>query len=101
LAIKCERINSTDTDAAYYQDPEARLKLRVYLAFPQKFDEAVEFGFPSTAESKGLSKVRPRTATIRKVESEIENLPSKEGDNLFNDFDNVSVAVGDVMDYQR
>ncbi|PUU76388.1 hypothetical protein B9Z19DRAFT_1115894 [Tuber borchii] len=96
-----QSINSMDTDAAYYQDPEARLKLRVYLASPQKFDEAVEFGFPSTAESKGFSKVRPRTATIRKVEPEIDNLPSKEGDNLFNDFDNVSVAVGDVMDYQK
>ena len=96
-----QSINSMDTDAAYYQDPEARLKLRVYLASPQKFDEAVEFGFPSTAESKGFSKVRPRTATIRKVESEIDNLPSKEGDNPFNDFGNVSMAVGDVMDYQK
>ena len=36
-----------DPSAAHYQDPEARLKLRVYLASPQKFDEAIEFGFPS------------------------------------------------------
>ncbi|TLD29035.1 hypothetical protein PspLS_03812 [Pyricularia sp. CBS 133598] len=36
-----------DQAAAHYQDPEARLKLRVYLASPQKFDEAIEFGFPS------------------------------------------------------
>ncbi|KAI2283758.1 hypothetical protein LOZ02_002501 [Ophidiomyces ophidiicola] len=35
------------THRRYYQDPEARLKLRVYLASPQKFDEAVEFGFPA------------------------------------------------------
>ena len=41
-----------DSDAAYYQDPEARLKLRVYLASAQKFDEAVEFGFPSTPDVK-------------------------------------------------
>lgn len=34
--------------AAHYQDPEARMKLRVYLASSHKFDEAVEFGFPST-----------------------------------------------------
>lgn len=34
-------------NATHYQDPEARLKLRVYLASPQKFDEAIEFGFPS------------------------------------------------------
>jgi len=31
----------------YYQDRETRNKLREYLASPQKFDEAVEFGFPS------------------------------------------------------
>ncbi|KAI1104154.1 hypothetical protein F4804DRAFT_307986 [Jackrogersella minutella] len=42
-----ESISSIDPDAAHYQDPEARLKLRVYLASPQKFDEAIEFGFPS------------------------------------------------------
>ncbi|EED15938.1 hypothetical protein TSTA_010550 [Talaromyces stipitatus ATCC 10500] len=39
--------SSIDPAAQYYQDPEARLKLRVYLASPQKFDEAIEFGFPS------------------------------------------------------
>lgn len=42
-----ESITAIDPAAAHYQDPEARLKLRVYLASPQKFDEAVEFGFPS------------------------------------------------------
>ncbi|KAK4240657.1 hypothetical protein C8A03DRAFT_41867 [Achaetomium macrosporum] len=45
-------LTAFDPAAAHYQDPEARLKLRVYLASPQKFDEAVEFGFPST---EGLS----------------------------------------------
>jgi hypothetical protein len=39
--------SSIDPSAQYYQDPDARLKLRVYLASPQKFDEAIEFGFPS------------------------------------------------------
>lgn len=39
--------SSIDPYAQYYQDPDARLKLRVYLASPQKFDEAIEFGFPS------------------------------------------------------
>lgn len=38
-----------DPEATHYQDPEARKKLRMFLASPQKFDEAVEFGFPSTA----------------------------------------------------
>jgi hypothetical protein len=39
-----------DPSAKHYQDPEARMKLRLYLASPQKFDEAIEFGFPSTAQ---------------------------------------------------
>lgn len=45
-----------DSAAAHYQDPDARMKLRVYLASPHKFDEAVEFGFPSIdeVESKGF-----------------------------------------------
>ncbi|KAI1137047.1 hypothetical protein F5Y05DRAFT_390006 [Hypoxylon sp. FL0543] len=46
-----ESISSIDPAAAHYQDPEARLKLRVYLASPQKFDEAIEFGFPSNDPS--------------------------------------------------
>lgn len=44
--------SNIDPTAQYYQDPEARLKLRVYLASPQKFDEAVEFGFPSMGDNK-------------------------------------------------
>ncbi|KAK5196777.1 hypothetical protein LTR16_006689, partial [Cryomyces antarcticus] len=35
-------------EAKHYTDPEARMKLRLYLASPQKFDEALEFGFPSS-----------------------------------------------------
>lgn len=41
-----------DPTAQYYQDPDARFKLRVYLASPQKFDEAIEFGFPSLDQNK-------------------------------------------------
>ncbi|KAF1969187.1 hypothetical protein BU23DRAFT_591736 [Bimuria novae-zelandiae CBS 107.79] len=37
-----------DPDAAHYRDAETRKKLQ-FLASPQKFDEAVEFGFPSTS----------------------------------------------------
>lgn len=44
--------SSIDPAAQYYQDPEARLKLRVYLASPQKFDEAIEFGFPSLEDKE-------------------------------------------------
>lgn len=41
-----------DLAAAHYKDPEARLRLRNYLATPQKFDEAIEFGFPSVDGEK-------------------------------------------------
>lgn len=53
-------IASIDTAAAHYQDPEARAKLRVYLASPQKFDEAVAFGFPS-ADTTGPLQRRAST----------------------------------------
>ena len=39
-------ISSIDPEARHYRDPEARSKLRVVLASPQNFDQAVEFGFP-------------------------------------------------------
>ncbi|KAI1489051.1 hypothetical protein F5X96DRAFT_642644 [Biscogniauxia mediterranea] len=53
-------VASFDPTAVHYQDPEARLKLRVYLASPQKFDEAVEFGFPSNdIRSAGPSRCSP------------------------------------------
>lgn len=44
--------SSIDPAAQHYQDPDARFKLRVYLASPQKFDEAVEFGFPALDQDK-------------------------------------------------
>ncbi|KAJ3570277.1 hypothetical protein NPX13_g5787 [Xylaria arbuscula] len=40
-------VASIDLAATHYQDPEARHKLRAYLASPQKFDEALEYGFPA------------------------------------------------------
>lgn len=60
-----------DPGAAHYQDPEARLKLRLYLASPQKFDEAVEFGFPSsdlasTSVSPVLSKEEASSKASRR-----------------------------------
>ena len=62
-ALACPRnTHSADSEATYYQDPEARLKLRVYLASPQKFDEAVEFGFPSQAEADLFKPLASRTA---------------------------------------
>jgi hypothetical protein len=56
--------SSVDPSAQYYQDPEARLKLRIYLASPQNFDEAIEFGFPALNDKKILSSKRT-SADIR------------------------------------
>ncbi|KAF1951828.1 hypothetical protein CC80DRAFT_495715 [Byssothecium circinans] len=53
-----------DPEATHYRDPEARKKLRT-LASPQKFDEAVEFGFAPTAnrETKAAHYQLPAIAT--------------------------------------
>lgn len=52
-------ISAIEPSARHYQDPEARLKLRVYLASPQKFDEAIEFGFPSMDDAENMPFLRP------------------------------------------
>ncbi|KAL8868947.1 MAG: hypothetical protein Q9174_004642 [Haloplaca sp. 1 TL-2023] len=66
-------VRPTDPSTRYYQDPEARLKLRVYLASPSKFDEALEFGFPSLESTEQLP--QPKTSAdprSRRVEPEPE-----------------------------
>jgi hypothetical protein len=55
-------ISSIDPRATHYQDPAARMKLRLYLASPQKFDEAIEFGFPSVQGRDPRTPVRPMTS---------------------------------------
>ncbi|KAL7268278.1 hypothetical protein RUND412_009107 [Rhizina undulata] len=92
-ALVQRNIHSSDKDAAYYQDPETRLKLRVYLASPQKFDEAIEFGFPSTTDASEFLKGRPRTATIRKVEDLDDPLDWQD-----EEFDSASVTLNDFAD---
>jgi hypothetical protein len=83
-------ISAADKEAAYYQDPEARLKLRVYLASPQKFDEAIEFGFPAT-EGQNTDNTTSRPKAVRK-KSVQENTRSFLDDNtsLFHDLDDAS-----------
>lgn len=63
-------LSSIDPTAKHYRDPEARLKLRVYLASPQKFDEALEFGFPSIENKDRLVYGRPATSPRLKEDSE-------------------------------
>ena len=41
---------STGSKPKYYQDPEARLKLKTYFSSEQKFDELLRFGFPASPQ---------------------------------------------------
>jgi hypothetical protein len=45
-----DSVAAADGEAVYYRNPEARSKLRQYLASPQKFDEALTYGFPSSPQ---------------------------------------------------
>jgi len=84
---------SCDSEATYYQDPEARLKLRVYLSSPQKFDEAIEFGFPSQTDANNFFKLHPGTPTIRRVPPERSEDPL-----IVDDFFAESEEVAELTD---
>ena len=62
-----ESFSAVEPSACHYQDPEARLKLRVYLASPQKFDEAIEFGFPSMDDKENHPLSRPSLSRRHKT----------------------------------
>jgi hypothetical protein len=68
-SLSGRRSMQTPTPPVFYSDPEARKKLRTYLASPQKFDEAIEFGFPSTAGEDSVAphfQLPPITSHSRK-----------------------------------
>ena len=90
-----ESISSIDPSATHYQDPEARLKLRVYLASPQKFDEAIEFGFPSI---EGVSTIADKENRHPRKISREKNAcrsPLAEKTETFLDDDNISLSDDD------
>ncbi|KAG6014337.1 hypothetical protein E4U54_005487 [Claviceps lovelessii] len=81
-----------DPAAAHYQDPDARMKLRVYLASAHKFDEAVEFGFPSIedVQDKAYAKGHKRATS----QQESGSVPDKrlpltpdDGSSIYSDDD--------------
>lgn len=88
--------SSIDPSAQYYQDPDARLKLRVYLASPQKFDEAIEFGFPALDQNKENLSPEPKSP---KSPSPILVNPEYAG-TFFEDDDGIMVGSpgGSVME---
>lgn len=51
--------SSIEPAAQYYQDPDARWKLRAFLSSPQKFDEAIQFGFPALESKESRSSEQP------------------------------------------
>ncbi|KAK7521672.1 hypothetical protein IWZ03DRAFT_99247 [Phyllosticta citriasiana] len=55
--------------AKHYQDPETRSKLREYLASTQKFDEVVEYGFPSSKQPVDRSTEAPRSDPYARLAS--------------------------------
>jgi hypothetical protein len=80
-------ISSIDPQATHYQDPAARMKLRVYLASPSKFDEAVEFGFPSIQDKGRLHSEHDRPKTSPRLTNDsgrtffTDDTPSLVGDD--------------------
>jgi hypothetical protein len=100
-------ITGFDPYAAHYQDPEARLKLRVYLASPQKFDEAVEFGFPAAdmvsttsargGDATGLARGQPKQnlADASNMRSFLADEDDDEDDNVSLSSDQRSLADPD------
>ncbi|KAL9009007.1 MAG: hypothetical protein Q9173_005927 [Seirophora scorigena] len=83
-------VQDTDQPTKHYQDPEARLKLRVYLASPSKFDEALEFGFPSLESREHLP--QPRRPSISR-QHQTESAPQ-----IFYDSENPSFLDGPDSD---
>lgn len=75
---------AVESSTTYYQDPEARLKLRVYLASPQKFDEAIEFGFPSLDDKQTTSLSRPSLSKHHHTDSVIQTFFNDDNLSFFN-----------------
>ena len=84
-----------DPLAKHYRDPEARLKLRVYLASPQKFDEAVEFGFPSLRKEAQEVGRPPRPSIVNARDA--SGIPPRS----FLDDDNKSLLNDEVPDAEH
>ena len=95
-----DSFSPVDSSAKYYQDPEARLKLRVYLASPQKFDEAIEFGFPSLEDTPPQRPFSRRPSVSKPQASFVDGLTFLDNDKVVGpkdkDFgDSLSLAESD------
>jgi hypothetical protein len=80
-----------DPEATHYRDPEARKKLRTYLSSAQKFDEAIEFGFPSTASNDSVTphyQLPPIASHSRKFSRDMQTFLRDGKLSFFEDFSN-------------
>lgn len=90
-SYKHTALRSADQTAKHYQDPEARLKLRVYLASPSKFDEALEFGFPSLDSIEHLPLPRrPSLSRTYHTEPALQTFYDSENPSFLDGFDSDS-----------
>ncbi|KAL7912020.1 hypothetical protein GGI35DRAFT_304223 [Trichoderma velutinum] len=74
-----------DSAPSHYQDPEARMKLRVYLASPHKFDEAVEFGFPSLYDTQGRETSHIRSWSRQESYDKMHSSTGDDAESLISD----------------
>ncbi|CAM1506820.1 Fc.00g064610.m01.CDS01 [Cosmosporella sp. VM-42] len=88
-------VSTFDPAAAHYQDPEARAKLRVYLASPQKFDEAIEFGFPSLDDMQSHGQKVGKTTESRQDKPVDSKLRTFLADDQSSTYSDVSMADPD------
>ena len=83
--------STIEPPACHYQDPSTRLKLRVYLS-PSKFDEAIEFGFPSIEDADLQPLARPSLSSQRRRKTApSSNHASEVAGKTFLDDSNLSV----------
>ena len=75
---------TTDSSTKHYQDPEARLKLRVYLASPQKFDEVIEFGFPALEDKETIPPSRPSLTKHHHTDSILQTFFHDDNPSIIN-----------------
>lgn len=80
-------ISTVESPTKYYQDPEARLKLRIYLASPQKFDEALEFGFPSLEDKENIPLSRPSLSKHHLTDSALRTFFNDDSPSIFSALD--------------
>jgi hypothetical protein len=83
-----------DPEATHYRDPEARKKLRLYLASAQKFDEALEYGFPSDGISATAPQLHlPREVThARKISHDVQTFLKEDKVSFFEDHDDDNMS---------